>query len=146
MAKKQVNDSSKKVAIVLVRGLINVKHPIRDTLALLHLTRKNHCVVVDKNPVILGMIQKIKDYITWGEIDDDTHQNLIKMRGEEYLGPETDSKKKIKYNNKFNTYNNKNYKKYYRLNPPKKGYGRKGIKTPFNLGGALGYRGEKIND
>ena len=28
----------------------------------------------------------------------------------------------------------------------KKGYGRKGIKTPFSKGGALGYRGDKIND
>jgi large subunit ribosomal protein L30 len=35
---------------------------------------------------------------------------------------------------------------YFRLNPPRGGYGRKGIKKGFSEGGALGYRGEKIND
>jgi large subunit ribosomal protein L30 len=37
-------------------------------------------------------------------------------------------------------------KKGSRLNPPKKGYGRKGVKLPFQLGGAYGERKEKIND
>jgi large subunit ribosomal protein L30 len=32
-----------------------------------------------------------------------------------------------------------------RLHPPRGGYERKGIKISFNLGGALGYRGDKIN-
>ena len=33
-----------------------------------------------------------------------------------------------------------------RLHPPRKGHKRKGIKTPFTNGGALGSRGEKINE
>ena len=37
-------------------------------------------------------------------------------------------------------------KKFYRLDPPRKGFGRKGIKMAFSKGGALGYRAEKIND
>ena len=37
-------------------------------------------------------------------------------------------------------------RKNFRLNSPRKGYGRKGIKVSFNEGGALGYRGNKIND
>ena len=37
-------------------------------------------------------------------------------------------------------------KPFFRLNPPVKGFDRKGIKVPFSLGGALGYRKEKIND
>ena len=40
----------------------------------------------------------------------------------------------------------KKIKKIFRLNSPKKGYGRKGIKVSFNNGGALDYRGDKIND
>jgi len=32
------------------------------------------------------------------------------------------------------------------LNPPRKGYGRKGVKIPFKKGGAYGNRAEKIND
>ncbi len=37
-------------------------------------------------------------------------------------------------------------KKDGRLCPPRKGYGRKGIKMPFKLGGAYGDRKEKINE
>jgi large subunit ribosomal protein L30 len=36
--------------------------------------------------------------------------------------------------------------KYYALNPPKGGFERKGTKIPFKLGGAYGYRADKIND
>ena len=37
-------------------------------------------------------------------------------------------------------------KKVINLHPPRGGFERKGIKIPFKVGGALGYRGEKIND
>ena len=37
-------------------------------------------------------------------------------------------------------------KQFFRLKPPVKGFERGGIKKPFILGGALGYRKEKIND
>ena len=40
----------------------------------------------------------------------------------------------------------KSDKKVLRLGPPRKGYGRKGIKKDFSIGGALGDRKEKIND
>src|SRR3989338_10479103 len=91
------------------------------------------------------MLRRAKDYITWGEINDDTFKILVDKRGEEFVGRETDSKKKIKYND-FVVINNKKIKKYFRLNAPRKGFGRKGIKYSFANGGALGYRGEKIND
>ena len=37
-------------------------------------------------------------------------------------------------------------KPIFRLRPPKKGYEREGIKKPFSVGGALGYRKDKINE
>jgi len=36
-------------------------------------------------------------------------------------------------------------KPFFRLNPPVKGFGA-GVKVPFSLGGALGYRKDKINE
>ena len=36
-------------------------------------------------------------------------------------------------------------KPYFRLLPPRGGFERKGIKTPFSMGGSLGYRGQHIN-
>ena len=143
--KHETKTAPQKIAVILVRGLINVKTPIKDTLKMIRLTRKNHCVVLNNNPINLGMIKKVKDYVTWGEIPEETFKELVEKRGQLYDGPETCSRGKIKYK-KFFTYNNKKYKKYFRLNSPRKGLGRKGIKIPFKVGGGLGYRGEKIND
>ena len=37
-------------------------------------------------------------------------------------------------------------KLFFRLKPPRRGFERGGIKKPFVLGGALGYRKNMIND
>ncbi len=116
------------ISIVRVRGIINMNKDIKDTLGMLKLHKKNFCVVYEGTPSIIGMIKKAKDYITWGEINDETLQKLLEERQEK------DPK------------NPEKTKKFFRLNSPKKGFGRKGIKTSFGRRGALGYRGEKIND
>ena len=95
---------------------------------MLRLYRRNYCAIVDKKDI--GMVQKVKDYATYGEIDPDTKKLLIEKRGEKTK--DKDGKETIK--------------KFFRLNSPKKGYGRRGIKRSFNKSGALGYRGNEIND
>ena len=135
----------KKLAAIRVRGITGIRTKIEDNLRMLRMYRKNYCCVLPNTPIFTGMLKRAKDYITWGEIDDVTFNMLVEKRGEEFNGRETDSKGKIKYND-FAVINNKKIKKYFRLNPPRKGFGRKGIKYPFISGGALGYRGEAIND
>lgn len=120
---------NEKIAIIRVRGLTKIKKEIEDTLNMLRLYRKNFCVIVPSTPAYLGMINKVKDYITWGKIDDETEKLLIEKRGE-----------KTKEEGK------EVFKKFFRLSPPRKGFGRKGIKLPFSIGGGLGDRAEKIND
>ncbi len=136
--------TGKNIAVVLIRGSIDMTQPLKDALRVLGLHHKNHCVVVNDNPVTQGMINKVKDYITWGEITEQTFQEMVEKRGKEFKARETDSKKKYSY--RVLQYNSKKYKPYFALNPPRKGYGRKGIKVAFRASGALGYRGEKIND
>jgi|SRR3989338_5580930 len=136
---------SRQLAAVRVRGITGVKAGIEDALKMLRLYKNNYCIVIPNNPVYAGMLKKAKDYITWGEIDNETFKMLAEKRGEEFKGRETDNKKKIKYNDFFVT-ENKKIKKYFRLSPPKKGFERKGVKHSFKDGGALGYRGAAIND
>lgn len=112
------NPASVKVVMIRIRGSINTVREIENTLNMLKLYKKNNCVIVEMTPSIKGMIKKINNFITWGEIDDETLAALNK-KGD--MVP-------------------------CRLNPPVKGYGRKGIKVPFSRGGALGYRGERINE
>ena len=137
--------SEKKLVVILVRGRVGNRREVNETLDHLNLARKNYAIVVEDTPITRGMIQMVKDGVTWGEIDDQTYQLLIEKRGEEYRGKETDQAGKIQYHHSIVS-QGKKYKKYFRLNPPRKGFGRKGIKVAFRAGGALGYRGEKIND
>ena len=148
-SKKETSTSGNKakggrIVVVLVRGIVGVTQKVKDTLTFLNLSRKNHCSVIDGNPINEGMLQKVKDYATWGEIDDSTFKELVEKRGEEYKGRTSD--RKGKYHYKTLDVSGKKYKKYFRLNPPRKGFGRKGVKMAFKVGGALGYRGDKIND
>jgi len=121
-----------KLAVVRIRGVTGIKYDIDETLRKLRLHRKNNCVVIPKNIIYVGMVKKVKDFVTWGDIDEKTYETLVDKRKEEVKGNVSDKGNKIK--------------KVFRLNSPKKGYGRKGIKVSFQNGGALGYRGEKIND
>jgi large subunit ribosomal protein L30 len=114
-----------KIAIIRVRGPINVRKVVGDTLKMLKLHRKNYCVVIPDTPSYRGMIYKVKDYVTWGTIDEETLKLLTEKKGEK---------------------KGENLKPFFRLNPPVKGFGRKGIKKAFAVGGALGDRKEKIND
>ena len=143
MSEEKSESSRKNLAIIRIRGITGIEKSIKDTLNMLCLYHNNYCVVVSDS--LIGMIKKAKDYVTWGEIDDETYKLLVEKRGEEFKGRETDRKKKINYK-KFIIVNNKKYKKYFRLSPPRGGFERKGIKVPFRKGGALGYRKEKIND
>ena len=143
--KKTTNNETGRVGIVLVRGLVGIREDIKLTLKLLRLDRVNQAVVIDNNVINQGMLKKVKDYVTWGIITDETYSSLVESRGEEFLERTEDSKKKYSYRGFFD-FNGKKYKKVFRLNPPRKGFGRKGIKRPFKTGGALGNRQGKINE
>ena len=144
-------------AVVRVRGTVNVKPNIKKTMQLLRLTRTNHCVLVEENPVSKGMLQIIKDYTTWGEISKETLAKLIATRGmlvgdkpitDEYIKSVTSygSIEKLAEAILDNTVKYKDIpgvKPLFRLNPPKKGY--RTVKRSFVNRGSLGYRKEQIN-
>ena len=137
-------DGNIKLAAVLVRGPARIEQSILDTVVMLRLTQKNHCVVVNNTPSIVGMLKKVKDFITWGEITAETYDQLVHKRGVPFKGQLMDRHEKYSY--KVMDYKGKKYLPYFSLNPPVKGFGRKGTKMAFAAKGALGYRGEKMND
>jgi large subunit ribosomal protein L30 len=147
------------LAVVRVRGSLKVKPAIKETLKLLKLNRVNHCVVIPETPEYSGMLQKVKDYVTWGEVDRETLAELIRQRGRiEGDTPVTDEFIKSRTSFKdadelagaviesgFKYKDLKGAKPVFRLSPPIKG-GYEGIKRHFTVGGALGYRGKEINN
>ncbi|HLP79539.1 MAG TPA: uL30 family ribosomal protein [Acidobacteriota bacterium] len=108
------------IAIVRVRGKVNISHEIKKTLDLLNLPSQNSCTVVKDTPVIRGMCRKVHGYVTFGTVSDETIKLL-----------ETKKSKK---------------EHVYHLSPPLKGFGRKGIKRTYQESGALGDRKDDIND
>jgi ribosomal protein L30/L7E len=111
-----------KVAIILLRSLCNLSQEERDTLKMLHLSRRQHCSVFELTPTVAGMLNKLKDTITFGVISEETHNLLKSKKGEK------------------DPNNGKELKNLFRLNSPRGGYERKGIKIAYTAGGALGKR------
>ncbi|HJJ42593.1 MAG TPA: 50S ribosomal protein L30 [Methanocorpusculum sp.] len=145
-------------AIVQVRGVVNTRRDIKETLKMLRLHHINHCVIVPETPEYLGMIRKVKDYIAFGEVDAKTLTTILTTRGR-LTGdkPLTDEyvKSATKYENieelasaiaagDLRIKDVPELKPVLRMHPPRKGY--KTTKRTYVQGGALGYYGKEIND
>jgi len=150
--------SDKKLAIVLIRGFVNLSPDVKKTLDLLRLRKKHACVVVNDTPENRGMLQKVKDYTTYGIIEEAFFAELLEKRGE-LVGQTLISKATEKVDCKKiakeffagelqlrDFVEKHNIKPYFRLHPPIGGFERKGIKMPFTKGGVLGQRNEKISE
>lgn len=147
-----------KFAVIRVRGNVNVRREVLETMQMLGLRRANHCVVVDDTSPYLGMLQKAKDMLTWGELKPEVLERLLRKRGR-LVGDERLTDELVKSQTPFSSIGEfagavhackaelemlPRLKKIFRLHPPRKGY--KSTKRPFKDLGDLGYRGEQINE
>ncbi len=144
------------IAVLRVRGRTGIKKDINDTMTMLNLTRLNHLVFLNPNPSYEGMLRKAKDYITWGEINDESISMIIAKRGK-LAGDEKVTDEYIKENTDYSsieefskavlagetTVEDAGIKPVFRLHPPRKGY--EATKMSFKEGGSLGNR-EDINE
>jgi large subunit ribosomal protein L30 len=109
------------IAVIRIKGQVKIRKVITETLNRLGLKTKYSCIVIEKpNAVESGMIEKVKDFVAFGEIDHETLKKLIDARG------------------KFSR-----SKTHFRLHPPRKGIESK---KHFGVGrGVLGNHGKEIN-
>ena len=150
---------NKRIAVIRVRGINNVRRQINDTCRLLNVSKLHNLTFVDDRDSYKGMLQKAKDWVTWGEVTAESVEAVLSKWGrlpgkdklnDDYIKENT-SYKSIKefsqafVNLKADLKDIPDLKPFFRLHPPRKGYGRKGIKYSYTIGGALGYRGETIN-
>jgi len=162
-----------RIAVIRVRGKVNINREIKKTLEMLRLKAQNHCVIIKDTPAYLGMLQKAKDYITWGIVTKEDVSLLLRERGEldlskikikdeedlkllksrkitdDYLKKYTEFSSISEFAEAFVNFKAElkdipGLKPVFRLHPPKKGW--KSIKKHFKLGGALGNRGEKMSE
>lgn len=112
------------IALVRIKGRVGLSYTVNETLDRLRMKKKYTCVVLKGTPEEIGMIEKLRDFIAYGEISADTYKELVKQRGKKGK----DGK----------------IKPFFRLHPP-----RKGIDSKVHFGvkkGVLGNNGDKIND
>ncbi|HOC96812.1 MAG: 50S ribosomal protein L30P [Candidatus Diapherotrites archaeon ADurb.Bin253] len=112
------------IALIRIKGRVGLNKDINETLDRLRLRRKYTCVVLNGSKEEIGMIEKLRDFIAYGEIKDEVYKELLKQRGKKGK----DGK----------------IKPFFRLSPP-----RGGIDSKKHFGvakGVLGNNGDKIND
>lgn len=138
-------------AVIRLRGGINTRPEIKDTLKMLRLNRVNHCVVIQDTPEYKGMIQRAKDYIAWGKISPEYLALILRNRGElegglrltdEYLARNTpyktiDDLAKAVCKGQASLRDVPKLTPIFRLHPPRKG--NRGTKKTVKEGGELGY-------
>lgn len=144
--------SENKIAVILVRGMVSISPDVKKTLEYLRLKQKHVCVVLDNTPENEGMVKRVKDYTTYGIIDEKTFTEMLEKRGQNVgqSDAKIDSAKIAKEyfagKLKLRDFEAKHQiKPFFRLHPPIGGFERKGIKMPFAKGGVLGDRADKIS-
>jgi len=144
-------------AVIRIRGKVGVPKHIEDTLKILRLTDLYNCVLLPETPSVQGMLEKVKDWITWGEIEKETLLYLLKKRLRLKKGKKVDEKilkEKTGYstfeeladslfNYKVKLTNFDCFEPKFRLTPPSKGFKSKKLSWPK---GDLGYRSKAINE
>jgi large subunit ribosomal protein L30 len=132
-------------AVIRLRGSVNVRQDFKDALKMMRLNRKMHCILVDEsNSVMKGMIHKVKDRCTWGEIDDETLKMLVEKRGRKSQNVRLTQKEADDVLKNLKEGKPTGIKPVFRLTPPSKGF-KYSIKDQYPKG-ELGYRKEKINE
>ena len=146
--------------VVRVRSDVGVERSIKETLHMLNLTKVNHAVIIPDNPQYKGMLQKAKDYITWGDASSSTVESMLSNRGrmsgdspltDAVVKDSTDFKNikdfaKSVTSGESTVKDVPGLKRVFRLHPPRGPKGWGGIKRSFVVGGALGARGDAINN
>ena len=108
-----------KIAVIRIKGLVGIKKDIKETLNRIRLRKKYSCIVLDSNKENFGMVEKVNDFVAFGEINEEVYKKLQEKR-----------KTKIK--------------NFFRLHPP-----RGGIDSKKHFGetkkAVLGNNGKEIN-
>lgn len=144
-------------AVVRIRGRAGVQWKVRDTLKMLRLHAPQHCILLPETPDYEGMLRVVKDYITWGEVEEQTLAELLRhrlrMSGDERLN-EAKLKELTGYGsfeelakalieNRAKLKDFQHLRPVLKLRPPSKGF--KSTRLPWPKGD-LGYRGRAINE
>jgi large subunit ribosomal protein L30 len=151
-------EERKCFAVVKVRGTISAQREARETLEMLRIPKTNNAILIDNRPSYMGMLYRVQNYVTWGEVSKETVAMLLKERGRlaggkkltdeavEAMGYKSiDALADAIASCKVEFQKLPNVQPIFKLRPPSKGFKGK-TKKSYAAGGEAGYRGEKISE
>ena len=160
-SEKKESAAAEKTYLLAIRlmGEFGTPWTLGTALTSLHLRRKFNATLVENKPESIGMLRKVKDYVTWGDVGTNEVAILFRERGEFSGGaPMTDETVKkrfgeasvqdlasalIKGRINLRTLWQAGLNPVFRLHPPSGGF-QGTIKRPYNSRGELGNRGPAI--
>lgn len=137
-------------AVVQLRGEVNMRETVDDTLGMLNIHSVNHCALVPETETYRGMVAKVNDYVAYGEPSKEVVAELVERRGEPLEGKADTDDEWVDENTDFDdvddlaralvnektTLRDAGLAPVLRLHPPRGGHD--GIKQPRAQGGQLG--------
>ncbi len=145
----------KVFVLIRIRGRMGISPENLDTMDRLNMPRKHNASIVTDDPSIMGMVNKIGYYITWGEVSKEALVAMLQKRGRlpgdiklteeslkaNKLGSIEEIADKILAEGKVP----EPIKRTFRLTPPSGGF-KHHITRHIKSDGELGYRGAEINN
>ena len=131
------------IIVIRISGVVEVPREIQEALFRLRLRRKYAAVLLNPSNENLKLLKKIRNFVAYGDIDEETLRLLFEKRGKTI-----NTKTKIDIDKIIEQINKKSIsslglKPFFRLHPP-----RNGIDSKFHFPirkGVLGDNKEKIN-
>lgn len=130
------------ILVIRIAGRVQNPTPIDETLYRMRLHKKYVATLLDDTPENRKLLEKVRNYVAYGEISQEMLQKLIEARGQFTNKKPVDSEKAAKLL-QTKGFEESGLKPFFRLHPP-----RKGIDSKKHFGiakGVLGNNKEAIN-
>ena len=90
--KDEAQKSNKKNSLLVairIRGTVGLKPKIKYTLQSLRLLKRYNAILLRDDSEVVGMLRIAKDFITWGEIDEENIELIRAMTSGDTTSPVT---------------------------------------------------------
>ena len=147
---------AKAFLVVRMKGTVNTPHWARTTLDLLHLDKRFRATIIPVKDNTKGMLDKIKHYVSWQEIDVPTTKELLEKKARKggYKKLTTEDIAKLGFKSTDELAQSlvegtatlsklKTVKPWFALSPPKGGF-KRNTKKMYGEGGILGSHKELL--
>ncbi len=111
------------IAIIRITGKVKMKERAEETLERLRLGKKYTCVLIEeKDEIKAGMLQQVRNFVSYGKLDKETLIKLIEKRGKKKDKEEIKNPEKIAEEiEKGKKLEELGLKPFFRLNSPRHG-------------------------